>query len=71
MENNKPPILQFAEFFLEKLVMSRQEMIKALECLEKGMTLSVSMGVAYGLITVENLEDLQKPAEEVSEEKPL
>lgn len=71
MDNNKPPILQFAEFFHLQLGMSEQEMIKGLECLEKGMPLSVAMGVAYGLIKVESLEDLQKPAQEVSEEKPL
>lgn len=66
MENNKPPILQFAEFFVEKVAMSREEMIKALECLEKGMPLSVSMGVAYGLVKVESLEDLQKPCEDIA-----
>lgn len=52
----KPPILQFAEFFFQ-IGFNNEQSIKSLACLEKGCPMSISMQVGLGLRTMESVDE--------------
>jgi len=52
----KPPVLYFAEYFRE-IGMSLDEIILALNCLEKGCPMGISMEVAKGKRTMQSIDE--------------
>lgn len=52
----KPPILQFAEFFFN-IGFTREESIIAINCLEKGVPMGISMEVALGMKTMQSIDE--------------
>lgn len=53
---DKPPVLQFAEFFFH-IGMNKDESIRAINCLEKGMPMGISMEVGLGLRSMESVDE--------------